>query len=369
MTRWIIDGSEELNYFNPEILEALHSCFMYNVDIDDHLRASYFFRAKLEMIKTYLSSEDRAYVDAEARFRDTYTEWNAPEVCELSQRLYYIDDNDVIDKIYMLKPNLNDNALKRASKATNGATNECCPLHVLADVALEDSTVAAKRQLKPDTGSKQDRPMKQELRALKVKNEIARVEAAKKKKRKSAVARSRRVQHRKFDDDALPVVSGDEDLATESATALRESCAYHVGEVVMDEMNEVAAVESDKAASLSLPAALNSVSGVEYAWSSLWVSSFAAKDSLSKQAWCSSQLLQEMMPFAPRDVEHLLASKDGLGSKNDGFGLKMRRDSCCGRVEGTKKFLDLEEVFGARKRAHTFGNDAGKKDLLKEVEV
>lgn len=389
MTRWIVDGSEDLEYFNMEILEALHTCFKRNADMDDHLRASYFFRAKLEMIKTYFSSEYQAYIDAEKWFQDTYTEWNAPEVCGLSNRLYNIADNDVIEKLYMLKPNLNDNAftkreeneelreivlafrninktirrtkealenerLETASKATNGMTKEYCPLGAFANVALELAAAAAKKQLKSDIASGQDSRTKQELRALKIKEETARVEAAKKKKRKSAVARSRRVQHRKFDYDALSMESSDEDFTTASP---------------IHNMRELAAIEGEKATSISSSAALNLFSPLDYAYCRPWISPFAAEDGLPKQIWCSSQLLQEVMPFAPRDVEHLLASKDGLNSKNEGFGLKMRRDSCCGRVEGTKEFLDLEEVLGSRKRAYSFGNDGGKKDWLKQAEV
>jgi hypothetical protein len=413
MARWIIDGSEELGYFNIEILEALDTCARYNADLGDHLRASYFCRVKIEMIRTYMSSDNPIFINAEKRFNDTYTEWNAPEVCELSKRLYKIDDKDVVDKLYMMSPNVNDHVFTKKEKNSdfqeivlafrkinktvqstreaqekerveraleaanavhdqnteNSANEDTSSLQILANVAIELAAAAAEKQLKTSTESNEAALTKQERRAIKVAEEEARVAAAKKKKRKSAGARARRVQHRKFSNDGFPIESSDEEHDDASPKTPGESFASGDEEILGDDVIEHAAFENEEAASTSTPPAGIPHSLAKYAYSGPWLSPFAAKDGLSKQTWFSSQLLQDLMPFAPRDVEHLLAAKDGLGSKSEGFGLKMRRDSGCGRVEGMKEFLDLVEVFGGRKRAHSFGNDAGKKDLLKEAEV
>lgn len=412
MTRWIIDGSEELGYFNIEILEALDTCSRYNADLGDHLRASYFSRVKIEMIRTYMSSDNRMFINAEKQFKDTYTKWDAPEVCELSKRLYKIDDEKVVDRLYMMSSNVNDHVftkkerdadfqeivfafrkinktvqstreaqekerVERALKAANAvhnhstegiANDDTSSLQVFANVAIE---LAAYAETPPKASSEfeEDSLTKQEKRAIKIAEEAARVAAAKKKNRKSAGTRARRVQHQKFDNDGFPIESSDEEHETAPPKTPGESFISQDEEILGDNTVEYAAFDRKESAAPSSPPASGAISLAKYAYSSPWVSPFAAKDGLSKQTWFSSQLLQEHMPFAPRDVEHLLAAKDGLGSKGEGFGLKMRRDSGCGRVEGTKEFLDLVEVFGGRKRAHSFGNDAGKKDMLKEAEV
>lgn len=95
-----------------------------------------------------------------------------------------------------------------------------------------------------------------------------------------------------------------------------------------------------------------------------WVCPFGAADCTSKQAWLASDGSKEDLRLNPRDVGHLLAAKDGTGARLEGFVLRARRDSACGRLQGDKEF-----VGGGRLRAHSFGNDASKVDALKQAEV
>ena len=96
-----------------------------------------------------------------------------------------------------------------------------------------------------------------------------------------------------------------------------------------------------------------------------FVCPFGATDGTSKSAWLACAASREALRHNPRDVGHLLATKDGVGARLEGFVLRARRDSVCGRVEGEKEVF----VAGRRLRAHSFGNDASKKDLLKQAEV
>jgi len=96
---------------------------------------------------------------------------------------------------------------------------------------------------------------------------------------------------------------------------------------------------------------------------------FAATDGVSKQAWLRDQESKEALRFEPRDVGHLLAAKDGMSTDQERFVLGSRRDSISGRIQGEKEFVELSGRLGRRARAHSFGNDGSKKDLLKEAEV
>ncbi|KAK4948650.1 hypothetical protein LTR10_012654 [Elasticomyces elasticus] len=112
---------------------------------------------------------------------------------------------------------------------------------------------------------------------------------------------------------------------------------------------------------------LEAVAGIvteEDALAESWVSPFGAKDGVSKQAWLASDGSKEALRLNPRDVGHLLAAKDGIGARLDGFVLRARRDSACGRLQGDKDFVDR-----GRLRAHSFGNDASKGDVFKLAEV
>ncbi|KAI1612768.1 hypothetical protein EDD36DRAFT_437713 [Exophiala viscosa] len=112
---------------------------------------------------------------------------------------------------------------------------------------------------------------------------------------------------------------------------------------------------------------LEAVAGIvaeEDALAEPWVCPFGAKDGVSKQAWLASDGSKEALRLNPRDVGHLLAAKDGIGARLEGFMLRARRDSACGRLQGDKAFVDR-----GRLRAHSFGNDASKEDVLKLAEV
>ncbi|MBV36788.1 MAG: hypothetical protein CMP47_15265 [Rickettsiales bacterium] len=96
-----------------------------------------------------------------------------------------------------------------------------------------------------------------------------------------------------------------------------------------------------------------------------FVCPFGAEDGTSKSAWLACAASREALCHNPRDVGHLLAAKDGVGARLEGFVLRARRDSVCGRMEGEKEVF----VAGGRLRAHSFGNDASKRDFLKQAEV
>ncbi|KAK5430439.1 hypothetical protein LTR34_006166 [Exophiala xenobiotica] len=96
-----------------------------------------------------------------------------------------------------------------------------------------------------------------------------------------------------------------------------------------------------------------------------FVCPFGAEDGTSKSAWLACAGSREDLRHNPRDVGHLLAGKDGVGARLEGFVLCARRDSVCGRVEGGKEVV----VVGGRLRAHSFGNDASRMDFLKQAEV
>ncbi|KAK5451802.1 hypothetical protein LTS15_008062 [Exophiala xenobiotica] len=96
-----------------------------------------------------------------------------------------------------------------------------------------------------------------------------------------------------------------------------------------------------------------------------FVCPFGAEDGTSKSAWLACAASREDLRHNSRDVGHLLAAKDGIGARLEGFVLCARRDSVCGRVEGWKEVF----VVGGRLRAHSFGNDASRMDFLKQAEV
>ncbi|EXJ93012.1 hypothetical protein A1O3_01568 [Capronia epimyces CBS 606.96] len=100
-----------------------------------------------------------------------------------------------------------------------------------------------------------------------------------------------------------------------------------------------------------------------------FVCPFGAADGISKQAWLQNNATKEALRYEPRDIGHLLAAKDGMGTNQEGFVLRARRDSVAGRIQGEKEFLELAGRLGRKIRTHSFGNDGSKKDLLKEAEV
>ncbi|KIV95411.1 hypothetical protein PV10_03071 [Exophiala mesophila] len=90
---------------------------------------------------------------------------------------------------------------------------------------------------------------------------------------------------------------------------------------------------------------------------------FGDPEGMSKQVWLSSQTSKTHFRILRRDIAHLIAAKDGTGSKDSGFVLSSRRDSMTGRVEGRKMFMEQ------RLRRHSFNNDGGSGDRLKEAET
>lgn len=223
MARWIIDASEELGYFDMELLHALRTCYTKSEAAGDHLRASYFFRAIIEMIRTYIPGSDRLR-EAEDYFEKICNAWNAPEAFELSKRLYHIDDmhahevdyHHVIDRIFTMSPNPADDAFTKSEKdeelqeivlafktinksvlstrearqkdmlqylSERGITYNSV-LDTFADIAIKHALVESRENAQADT-SKQD-PQTIVLEELPV-----RVKAAKKKKQKKKISRAR----------------------------------------------------------------------------------------------------------------------------------------------------------------------------------
>lgn len=90
---------------------------------------------------------------------------------------------------------------------------------------------------------------------------------------------------------------------------------------------------------------------------------FGDPEGMSKQMWLSNQTSKTHLVIIRRDIAHLIAAKDGTGSKDSGFVLSSRRDSMTGRIEGRK------ELIQQRVRRHSFNNDGGLKDRLKEAET
>lgn len=90
---------------------------------------------------------------------------------------------------------------------------------------------------------------------------------------------------------------------------------------------------------------------------------FGDPEGMSKQMWLSNQTSKTHLVIIRRDIAHLIAAKDGTGSKDSGFVLSSRRDSMTGRIEGRK------ELIQQRLRRHSFNNDGGLKDRLKEAET
>ncbi|KIX03835.1 uncharacterized protein Z518_07388 [Rhinocladiella mackenziei CBS 650.93] len=56
-------------------------------------------------------------------------------------------------------------------------------------------------------------------------------------------------------------------------------------------------------------------------------------DVARRQAWLASSAAKETIVHGPPDVGHLLAAKDGIGTKSSWFVLRERDDSAPGRVE------------------------------------
>ncbi|RVX68921.1 hypothetical protein B0A52_07576 [Exophiala mesophila] len=90
---------------------------------------------------------------------------------------------------------------------------------------------------------------------------------------------------------------------------------------------------------------------------------FGDPEGMSKQVWLSSQTSKTHFVILRRDIAHLIAAKDGTGSKDSGFVLSSRRDSMTGRAEGRKMFIEQ------KLRRHSFDNDRGLRDRLKEAET
>lgn len=94
-----------------------------------------------------------------------------------------------------------------------------------------------------------------------------------------------------------------------------------------------------------------------------YICPFAHPEGMSKQIWLTNGVTAASFSTMWRDIGHLLGAKDGTAAKDGNFVLTKRRDSVVGRIEGTKEFVER------RKRSHTFNNDYGKQDRLKEAEV
>lgn len=111
------------------------------------------------------------------------------------------------------------------------------------------------------------------------------------------------------------------------------------------------------------------VAAMTTAYQALFLCPFGAPDATSKQAWLANKFSKVALRLEARDIGHLLAAKDGMGVGQEGFVLSARRDSVSGRVEGEKEFVELRGKAARKARTHSFGNDGGKKDLLKEAEI
>lgn len=217
MARWIIDASEELGYFDMELLHALRICYTQSEAVGDHLRASYFFRAIIEMIRTYMPGSGRLR-EAEDYFEKICKAWNAPEAFELSKRLYHIDDmhahevdyHHVIDRIFMMSPNPAHDAFTKSEKdeelreivlafktisksvlstkearqkdmlqylSERGITHDSI-LDTFADIAIKHALVESKENVQAGISE-------QDLQTTILEQLPVRVKAAKKKKKKS----------------------------------------------------------------------------------------------------------------------------------------------------------------------------------------
>ncbi|KAK5056843.1 hypothetical protein LTR84_012375 [Exophiala bonariae] len=353
-TRWMIDASEELGLFDTELPAALRECSRRTENANDLPRAFYFSYARTEMMRTRMPGSCHVG-KAEHEFKEMCDHWDAPEALHLSKRLYNIDDGHedeagyrhVIDRIFMMSQDPADD------KFTTTDVND-----ELREIVLGFEEINIRTQ-----GHSQEDTSKllaiADVTAKQAKN-------AKNQKRKS---RARRSKQRQSDHDENLIESDTEKEDASSSEPLQDLHISQEEENAMDMSMKISDISDCKTVILPERPATLCPPPPNYAYLTAFIAASAAKDRVSKQFWCASRRLQQCMPFAPRDIEHLLAEKDGLGSKHDGFGLKMRRDSACGRLEGDMEFLDLEKVFGGRRRAHSFGNDAGKKDLLKEAEV
>ena len=96
-----------------------------------------------------------------------------------------------------------------------------------------------------------------------------------------------------------------------------------------------------------------------------FVTKYGDPNGASKQAWLEAKMRVDKS----RDIGHLLAAKDGYAINNEAYVLSMRRDSVCGRVEGRRALVELRGGAWRRARTHSFGNDQGRVDLLKQVDV
>ena len=355
--RWMIDASEELGCFDMELLATLRGCSSQAEGAGDLLRACYFLYARVEMMRTYMPGSSHLHT-AERKFEEMCNEWNIPEVHRLCTRLYNIDkghEDDVdyqyvTDRIFMMSQHPADDKFKTSEE------NEELREIVLGFEKVNKRVQDIKKDLKEDTTKLLALAEAANKQAKTVKNQ----------KRKS---RARRNRQRQSEQDEVLIESETEREDSPPSESPRDSFISQEKVDVVGEGVEPSDTLDSRSPILPRPAASQCLSLRNYTYPTAWIAPLAAEDRISKQVWCSSRDLQQSRPFAPRDIEHLLAAKDGLGSKHEGFGLKMRRDSACGRMEGDKEFLDLERVFGRRCRAHSFGNDAGKKDLLKEAEV
>lgn len=96
---------------------------------------------------------------------------------------------------------------------------------------------------------------------------------------------------------------------------------------------------------------------------------FGRDDAISKQAWLANETTKQELRLEGRDIGHLLAAKDGWSVGQEGHVLRQRRDSVCGRIQGDKEMTELQGKAARRVRTHSFSNDGGKKDMLKEAEI
>ncbi|ETI20368.1 hypothetical protein G647_08403 [Cladophialophora carrionii CBS 160.54] len=93
-------------------------------------------------------------------------------------------------------------------------------------------------------------------------------------------------------------------------------------------------------------------------------------EGVSKQEWHANAMsIDAMRVNKARDIGHLLAAKDGYAINNESYILSTRRDSVCGRVEGQRELVELGARALRRERTHSFGNDQGRRDMLKLADV
>ncbi|KAL2421555.1 hypothetical protein ABEF95_005448 [Exophiala dermatitidis] len=372
----VLDGFDALEINHKPKRDVLDKCGIHAMLATDSLRVHYFLSRALEWAKaTYTDEAHRHIVDTKTQIKafmreDWYDGEDAPRFGCSTYQEYDMNQDNLEELMFMMNHAQGDTIYR--------------PLHVVNGEVEEMSVREHRKYL---NGLRQPWKQKEQKRAdrLRAINDKIKEMEAKDKLNSKRVSKQPKNEVKSIvqedeedeeDDEDEESEEEDEDDEEEEGDDEEEE-----GEGDEDEYEGEEDDEEVVSPPVSMPVTLPITPPVTPSASlpvSLpfkmpaqppFVCPFGAKDGTSKQAWLQSAATKAALRLEPRDVGHLLAAKDGMGTNQEGFVLSARRDSVAGRIQGEKEFLQLGGRLGRKARTHSFGNDGSRKDLLKEAEV